>query len=128
MSKSGRRHTDICTYLKDGITWAKMLAIAVQPLDRGGLNLMSEHSAEFVICSRPAPPKVIEDRPETDYKFLMWLVPRQSILTKLVDHDVQQRNLKMKQALAARESLNNRLHCVMRAVDVVLVKRALFLQ
>ena len=36
-------------YFKEGITWFRMKAIAVQPIDAGGANLMAENSICFAI-------------------------------------------------------------------------------
>ena len=66
----GEDHKSICNYLRDGITWTRLQAIATTPADQGGLGLMPMHSAAFRAAFSPAPPAVIEDRPETDMSFL----------------------------------------------------------
>lgn len=66
----GEDHKSICNYLRDGIAWTRLQAIATTTVAQGGLGLMRMHSAEFRSAFSPAPPAVIEGRPETDMKFL----------------------------------------------------------
>ena len=120
-------HTQINTYLRDGVTWSRLISIACQPVNRGGLGLLTNGSIEYRDFTAERPPKVLEDRPETDYEFLKWLIPRQKLLAKLVPHDVAARNLKMKPATVSAESLSNRTHCALRCVDAVLIHKALYL-
>ena len=115
------------TYVRDGITWSRLKTIATASLEHGGLALFAEASEESVNFFSRAPPKILEDRPETNAEFLEWLVPRQDVLAKLVAHDLSRRNLTMPQAQQALASLTDRMECVLRHIDLVLIKKGLYL-
>ena len=87
--EQGRNHVDISTYLRDGVTWTRLVAITTQPASRGGLSLLVSGSQEHAEFSSVKPPKVIDDRPETDFEFLAWLIPRQRLLGKLAELEMQ---------------------------------------
>ncbi len=115
------------TYLRDGITWSRLKTIATAPPDRGGLALFAEDCQECHDFFKRAPPKIIDDRPETNAEFLEWLVKRQQVLAKLVARDLSQRNLSMPQAHQALASLSDAMDCVLRHIDLVLIKKGLYL-
>jgi hypothetical protein len=88
--KDGLKHGRISAY---GVTWNRRQVIAVSRPDQGGLHLFDRDSAAHAAFMRPSPPSVVEDRPESDYEFLRWLMPRQHHLARLINVDTQQRNL-----------------------------------
>lgn len=118
---------DLSTYLRDGITWGRLLAIATQPRNIGGLALMNAHSAAYLAFASPAPPSVLESRPETNFIFLQWLRPRQQILSKLIPHDLAQRNLRNQSALNASATIQNAKNMIYRMVDLVMLHKGLSL-
>ena len=124
--KDGMKHGRISAYLRDGITWNRLQNIAVSRPDQGGLHLFDRDSAEHAAFMRPSPPSVVEDRPESDYEFLRWLMPRQQSLARLINIDTAQRNLTGSWTRTSRETLNNAKHCILRLVDVVLLRKGLF--
>ena len=65
----GKGTIAINTYLRDGLTWSRLAAIATLPEAAGGLALMRPRSREYRDVFDKAPPGIIEDRPET-YKRL----------------------------------------------------------
>jgi hypothetical protein len=115
------------TYVRDGITWSRLKTIATGSLEHGCLALFAETSEEGVNFFNRAPPKILDDRPETNCFCLEWLLPRQDVLAKLVVHDLSRRNLTMPQAQQALASLTDRMDCVLRHIDLVLIKKGLYL-
>ena len=65
-----REYKALSNYLHDGISWTRLQAIATLPADRGGLGMMGRQTAEFISLFKPAPPSIMDDRPETDMRFL----------------------------------------------------------
>ena len=117
----------INTYLRDGVTWKRLRAIATQSVASGGLGLLQEGSRDCQALFGKAPPTLVDGRPECYWVFTKWLVPKQTLLAKMVAKDLETRDLKMKQAPVALASLTSRMECVLRHIDVVLLKRSLFL-
>ena len=75
-----RGDTDaICVYLRDGVTWPRLRAIATTSRAQGGLGLLRETSGAARDVFGRAPPSIIEDRPETTALFILWLLPRRSL-------------------------------------------------
>ena len=120
-------HYDISAYLRDGITWTRLLTIAVRSEADGGLGIMVPASNEYCEFSKTRPPKIMEDRPETELTFLRWLLPRQVRLAKLVEHDMTVRQLKFKQATRANASLNDPLDCIFRHIHAVMLHKSMYL-
>ena len=117
----------INVYLRDGVTWIRLGAIACQSPQDGGLGLMRHESREYYAIFGASPPVMIEDRPECTAQFLKWLCPKQRVLLQCIQVDLQQRNLKIKQAARALETLADRKQCVLRHIDAVLVHKGLYL-
>ena len=88
---------------------------------------MVDGSPEYATFSKIRPPKIIDDRPETDFEFLRWLLPRQRLLGKLVAHDLATRSIKMQQAGRACTTLNDPGDAFLRHVDAALIKCGLHL-
>ena len=109
----------ICTYLRDGVTWTRLHAIATQ-MRNFGVRAMEEFF-------RTSPPALIEDRPECVVVFLAWLLPRHERLAELAQIDMQQRDLKFAAAATALASLQNRSHVLRRHVDAVMLHKTLYL-
>lgn len=65
-----REYKALANYLHDGITWTRLQAIATLPENLGGLGLFGRQTAQFHSFFSPAPPHVIDDRPETDMRLL----------------------------------------------------------
>ena len=74
-----------------------------------------------------APPSIIEDRPETAYLFLRWLLPRHEKLHTLVARDLEQRQLDPARSGVAVATLANRDHLLRRHIDLVMVSKGLYL-
>jgi hypothetical protein len=117
----------ISTHLRDGITWTRLGAIACQAPATGGLGLFPFASVAYRDVFNVAPPRVIEERPETLSLFLRWLLPRQLTIAACVAHDMRQRDLKQQFSVLARDALANRDENVLRRVDFVMIEKALFL-
>lgn len=81
-------------FLHQGVSWRRLQEIAVQGCDRGGAGLFEAGSVEFVKVFATAPPKVIDNRPESVVDFLGWLVGKDETLGKLAALDVNARNLR----------------------------------
>ena len=121
----GKGTIAINTYLRDGLTWSRLAAIATLPEAAGGLALMRPRSREYRDVFDKAPPGIIEDRPETYKDFLEWLVHREHTLKVLCNRDFEQRRLTGKEFRRAQESLNSRQAYLFRRIDVVLLQRGL---
>ena len=117
----------LSTYLRDGVTWSRLVSIATQPISQGGLALITLNSQEHYDFARSAPPSVLEDRPATNFLFLQWLLPKQHLLTQLIPHDVAQRGLRGVAARAAASTMTNQADCIKRYIDVVLLHKGLYL-
>ncbi len=118
---------DLATYLREGVTWGRLSAIATQSRDIGGLQLFPAFSAAHRRFKEPSPPSVLDARPETNWLFLQWLIPRQALLSQLIPLDVQQRGLRNQSATSAAATIQNRTHCLLRRLDLVLLHKGLFL-
>ena len=106
---------------------ARIHALATQDESRGGMALLSNFSREYRQFANPAPPSILENRPETNFLFLQWLIPRQSLLSQLIPRDVEQRGLKGRAANNAALTIQNSWHNLLRHVDLVMLHKALFL-
>ncbi len=115
----------INVYLLDGSTWQRLKAIATQPTNMGGLNLMKEGSRQYKWLFSKSPPKIIDERPECYAEFLRWLIPRQTQLMPLVERDLELRTLKMPQAARALASLRCIKAGALRCIDYVMIKKGL---
>ena len=62
-----------CTYSHEGITWTGLQADATLVAE-GGLAVTGGGSAAFVSLFSRAPPTVVDDRPQTDLRFLRLLL------------------------------------------------------
>ncbi len=54
----------LLNYLRDGGTWLRLQAIAVQPLHDGGLALTTESSVTVKKMFANAPPTILDGRPD----------------------------------------------------------------
>ena len=85
----------IHSYLRNGITWTRLQALAVQPRAAGGCGLFVAGGRGMRDFFRQSPSALIEDRPECMDVFLAWLVPRTPKLRVLVERDPEQRKLSL---------------------------------
>ena len=115
------------TYLRQQITWSRLQAIAVQPKSSGGLGLFTATSAECRRVFGHAPPKLIDERPEATLDYNLWLVERQDVLTPLVAHDLASRSLEGTWGKDGLETLESLRDNICRRIDIVLMKKSLFL-
>jgi hypothetical protein len=121
-------HTNsICVYLRDGSTWTRLKAIATQPIHSGGLNLMTHTSSTYAFVFGTAPPRIIEDRPESASQFLRWFAPREDVICRVALRDLAMRSLSLPQAKVAGESFVHSDHRHLRRVCQVLVEKGLYL-
>ena len=116
----------ISSYLHEGITWNRLKAISVKPELEGGIGVFNDGSEEFFAFFLPAPPKSMDERPDTTVAILGWLDRRPQILTRLVRHDIATRELQGKANKIARASLTNTTHQVMRRVLYIMLKKAMY--
>lgn len=117
----------ISAYIHDGVTWLRFKAIATQARGAGGLGMCDQSSQLYEELFGVSPPRHQDERPATDMILLQWLQSRQASFAKLAAHDMECRGLIGKSANVATDSLNNKLHCVLRRIGGVLVHKALFL-
>ena len=64
----------LCAYLRRGVTWTRLSAIATQPVALGGLGLYRENSPEHRAIFNAAPPQLIDGRPEATTDWMEWLL------------------------------------------------------
>ena len=71
----------------------------------------------------------MQERPETDFFFLKWLVEREksTVLRRVVVHDSRNRKLTFKAAPIAFASVQSIEHTCLRPIDMSLLHRGLFL-
>ena len=117
----------LCAYLRDGITWMRLKAIAVNKPAAGGLGLMTATSAAYNKLFGVAPPSILEERPETVYTFLRWLTPKQTVLAHLVEQDLATRTLESRGPPAALATLQSREDCIHRPIAAVLLYKSMYL-
>ena len=121
LDSMGEHHTKlkaVCMYLRDGSTWTRFRAIAVQPRDLGGIQLLVDGSKQFQDVFAVAPPLIVDERPETVATFLSWLIPKENVLSALAKRDFELRNLSSKQFKVAEQSLQCMNDRVYRAVNL----------
>lgn len=126
----GDRHKKllaISAHLRDGTTWTRCKALAVQTVSTGGLALLEDGSSEFHALFSVGPPRVLDERPETAWLFLAWLLPRQHHLSTLLLADQNLRNLSSRHAILATASMQSPSDCVCRFVDYIMLHKALYL-
>ena len=117
----------LCVYLRDGVTWQRLKAIATTDRTLGGLQLFTEGSRRYNALLGTQPPNIIEDRPETAASFCRWLLPRQRQLLPLVTHDLAARNLELKQAAVGLATLTSLQDCANRYILHVMIEKSLYL-
>ena len=116
----------ISSYLHEGVTWNRLKALAVTSVADGGLALFGDGSPQFHEVFGRAPPKNMDERPDTTCALLKWLIHRQVILARLVRHDALTRHLGGQSNTLARNSLCDIGDCVRRRVLFVMLKKALY--
>ena len=129
IAEMGPSHKDmpkLSSYLRDGVTWRRLQALATQPPASGGLGIMTETSREFAAIFLKAPVPIIENRPECDANFLAWLLPRETVLRPLIVKDTQDRDLGADAQTAAR-CFAGWTATVVRCINFELLKRSLLL-
>jgi hypothetical protein len=126
MGQSHKEVGKLCAYLREGITWRRLQALATQPVGAGGLGLMTETSEAFAKVFLKAPGAIIEARPECDAQFLQWLLRRERTLAPLVRKDIEGRELGP-DAQAAMECLQGWTKTAIRWVNLELLKKSLML-
>jgi hypothetical protein len=115
------------SYLRQGVTWSRLSSLAVQPVAAGGLAMFRENSPEHVAIFGTQPPKVIDDRPETDADWLDWLLPKQSVLVPLIEADLASRKLKGDDGQQGLSTLKDKRACMLRHIDLVMMKKSMFM-
>lgn len=116
------------SYLRRGVTWSRLKAIAIKSEVEGGSGLgWTEHAPEFVRFFSSSPPKMMDERPEATVEFMEWLLPRQFTLRQLVDADLRSRFLDGTEARDGQATLQSRRECIYRHVDYIMMKKAMFL-
>ena len=90
----------------------------------GGLAITTEGSILFREMFSVAPPKIVEGRPESIAITLRWLLPKEELLAKLANKDLEHRNLgdATRDAVA---SLSNQQYRVYRRLNYDMVQRGL---
>ena len=84
----------IAAYLTDGVTWARLRALATKAIEDGGLALFRDGSPDCYRIFHQGPPSIVSGRPQTDMEFLEFLRGKEEVLAKLCLKDGQQRALK----------------------------------
>ena len=118
--------TALNRYIRKGITWSRLNAIAVRSRDEGGVAEFVEGSPEHRAFFSSAPPKLIDGRPESTIHWYEWLVPRQDMLRKLVDADLKSRNLQGDDGARGLRTLQSRQSNIFRHIDIVMMKKSMF--
>jgi hypothetical protein len=129
LDSMGSVHKDVqavCTYLRDGITWKRLQAIATQPVASGGLGLFRHGSADFMRIFSTAPNGILDGRPETVSHFLLWLSSKEAVLSECIDVDVRTRDLAAG-AHVASNTLKDPFAKLCRAISAGVLERCLFL-
>ena len=91
------------------------------------LLTLREHSLDYKKFALLAPPSVLDGRPETNLLFLQWLLPRQTLLKRLIPLDVAQRGLKGKAAERSARTIQNDSHNLRRYINLVMLHKGLYL-
>ena len=114
-------------YLRDGVTWARLKAIAVQSREEEGLDLMDEGGHQFAFVFRNSPPRLIDERPQATLDFFKWLLPREHVLKLLISQDMRLRNLGGADAVTALETVNASKDAALRRIDTVLMHKSMYM-
>ena len=122
-----QRSLALNNYLRDGVTWTRLQAIAVQHRDDHGLELFAEGSPEFLHIFSASPPRLIDERPQATLDYFQWLLPREHILKVLINQDMLLRGLTGADAVQAHETINSPRDCAFRRIDTVLMQKSLFM-
>ena len=122
-----RKTKAIASYLHEGGTWNRFKAIAVTPLDDGGLGLFRDASPEYAMVFGTGSPTNIDERPDTTCAVLQWVNERHVVLAKLAAHDITTRNMAGSYNNLARESLTSKTDHVTRRITYVILKKCLFM-
>jgi len=118
-----KKAQSMSSWLRDGITWFRLQAIAVQPIHSGGAHVCTEGSVAFKKYFGVSPPSVIDERPETDLAFLQWLIPKETVLALCIEKDMTQRDTVG--AADVLETLRDTRASLQRCVDMDIIARSL---
>ena len=88
--------------------------------------MFSATSRECQSLFSAAPPKILDEWPETVVQFLEWLLPKERVLAKLAAEDCELQDLRSAASQIGPRSLASRRDCVLRHIDYILLKRGLF--
>ena len=123
----GYEHTKkVCEYLRDGVTWTRLQALASAPVADNGLGLFRERSLEFKRVFGKAPHGILDGRPTTDLHLLEFLRGREHVLFRTATRDVQDRSLAAKKEEAVA-TLGNHVGRAVRRMACEMVQRSLFM-
>ena len=127
MGEVYKRTIALNSYLRDGVTWSRLAAIAVQDPEENGLGLFIEGSQAFADVFSSSPPRLIDERPQATLDFYRWLVKREPVLRRLISHDMRLRGLGGSDAQQALATITSNEDWARRRVDVVLFQKAMYM-
>ena len=127
LSLSDLNYRGIITYLREGITWARLRDIAVKGRGDGGLSLMRDGSAECKRVFGTSPGPTLEGRPETDLNALRALFGREHALHLCARQDLTQRTTLETSKVDAVASLGSIERRLFRAILMEILERCMFL-
>ena len=124
---SGLDYKKLAAYLVEGITWSRLRDIATQSPDSGGLGLFTDGSSACKEIFGSSPSAIIQNRPETDLKFLKFLRGKEHILHQLATKDLEQRSNLGVDTQQAVMHLGNISERIFRELLCELIERCMFL-
>ena len=117
----------ISAFLHESGTWNRMKTLAVTDPNCGGLGMCADGSHEYNRIFGQAPPKNMDERPDTTASLLEWLSLRSPELARLSKADAESRSLSGQQNIMAIASLSDNSDIVMRRVALVALKKSMFM-
>ena len=125
--ESGLDYRALAAYFVDGITWARLRAIATKSVDDGGLNLFRDGSRACMDIFGKSPEAIAETRPDTDLKFLQFLKGKEHVLYDLARRDVAQREALKQRTKDAVANLGDVAARIGRAILCEVLHRSFWL-
>lgn len=117
----------ISSYLHESGTWNRMKAISVLPVESGGIAMFIDGSIPYSDFFSKAPPKNMDERPDTSAALLEWLMDRSYQLSRLCKADSESRKLAGQQNLLAIASLADTTDIIFRRVAYIAIKKSMYM-
>ena len=109
---SGLSYKALAAYFVEGITWVRLRELATRSVPQGGLGLFTDSSQQCKDVFGKSPSAIVENRPETDLRFLKLLEGKEHLFHAMATKDLEQRSLSAdtREAIMHLADIKGRIH------------------